>query len=124
MMSYLGYSQSLTPLVLKIDNKKYYCYDSSSIRKVAVYLNNAFTCDTLEKEYNSILSDYDSLEVVKFNLEENFKSQLKIEEKKNSLERQKNDLYLEEIKKLKKKGLILTVIAGVEVTLLIISIFH
>ena len=60
-MGYLTFSQSLIPSVITINKKKIYCYDSLSIRKIAVELNDKFSCDSISKIQNITIAQQDTL---------------------------------------------------------------
>lgn len=120
MVSCLSYSQSLTPLVIKIDSTKYYCYDSISIRQVAIYLNNAFTSDSIIESYKVLVGDQDSLQSVCEKEKINLYSQLTITEKQFLLQKQETTLYKKELIIKRKKNKLLSIGIVIESVLIIL----
>lgn len=57
MLSYLGFSQSLIPYIIKEGSKKHYCYDSTEIRRVAQIINDEISCDSAGMLKDSIIKD-------------------------------------------------------------------
>ncbi len=64
-MNFSGHSQSLIPIVIKINSTKYYCYDSAGIRLVAVEINNAIYADSIIKQMGVTINKQDSLNKTK-----------------------------------------------------------
>ncbi len=122
MMSFLSFSQSLIPSVIKIDSTKYYCYDSVSIRKIAVIINNSFTCDSIVDSYKVIVKDFDSLQVI--NNKEKFylQSEIDITKKQLMIRKKENILYEKEILLNKRKIKIFKVIAIAETSLILLLV--
>ncbi len=77
-MNFYGHSQSLIPIVIKINSTKYYCFDSVGIRKIAVELNNAMYGDSIIESQAETIKDLDSLGVVKDSTIQNLERQVKL----------------------------------------------
>lgn len=120
MVSCFSFSQSLIPLVIKVDSTKYYCYDSVSIRQVAITMNNGFTCDSIAEGYKVIVQDYDSLKANLNGQVNNLMSQLTITERQNELQVEKTKVYKSELKKQVRRSRLLTIGIAAESVLIVI----
>ena len=124
MVNYLSFSQSLIPSVIKINSKKYYCYDSSQIRQVAIYINNSFTCDSIIEDYKQADNISDSIIVGKDRQYKNLDQQRILTQKQFDDQKQETDLYKREVSVEKKKNKLLTIIIIGEAVLILLNSIH